>query len=75
MCGALLRTGRNAPDSAVVDHIEPIELSPHRIDDPTNLWAVCKGCHDGACASIERQNWPDAALIATAKRRAAEPDW
>ncbi|MVA98859.1 hypothetical protein GN330_16550 [Nitratireductor sp. CAU 1489] len=59
MCGVLLSEGRQSPRSAVVDHLEPAYLSPSLFFDQSNLWSVCKGCHDGPCASIEaRHNDP-----------------
>lgn len=53
MCGVMLIEGRASKASAVVDHLKPHTLRPELVYADTNLWSVCKGCHDGACASIE----------------------
>lgn len=55
MCGVALRQGRRRPDSAVVDHIEPVELSPDLKWDEGNLQSVCRTCH-AVCDSIEKRN-------------------
>jgi 5-methylcytosine-specific restriction endonuclease McrA len=68
MCGCLLTEGRTHPRAAVVDHLIPVALRPDLAYDPANCRAVCKADHDGACQSIERRHWPDAEVIARAKR-------
>jgi 5-methylcytosine-specific restriction protein A len=55
MCGAILRQGKKHPRSAVVDHIEPLTLSPDKATDETNLRSVCRRCH-AICDSIEKRN-------------------
>lgn len=41
--------GRGASDGIVleVDHIEPIKVAPHRVNDETNLQVLCAECNDG----------------------------
>ena len=56
MCGASLTNGRKHGRAAVVDHLEPVTLSPAKAMDDENLQAVCKLCHDSTCASIEAQH-------------------
>lgn len=67
MCGVLL-TGQMAdPHGAVVDHIEPVALSPHRERDAANMRAVCRSCH-ALCDSIEKRYAGDLAAIVAVKR-------
>lgn len=65
MCGALLRHGKQHGRAAIVDHLEPLELSPGLELDPDNLRAVCRTCH-GVCASIEAR-YSTAAEVKAAK--------
>jgi 5-methylcytosine-specific restriction endonuclease McrA len=65
MCGVVLTQGRRDSRSAVVDHIEPVALSPGRAWDRDNLRAVCKRCH-AVCDSIEKRS-TDAEAIRDAK--------
>ena len=68
MCGALLTGGKWKGRSAVVDHKIPATLIEiERFYDKANLWAVCKACHDGPCASIEAKHQDNAQAIVTAK--------
>lgn len=46
-CKVPLIGGRDAPDSAVVDHIKPHEGNLALFWDRGNLQALCKKCHDG----------------------------
>jgi len=55
MCGAGLVEGRVSPASATVDHKTPHHGDDGLMWDASNCWAVCKHCHDGVCASIERR--------------------
>ena len=56
MCRCLLTEGKKDPRAAVVDHIIPAAMRPDLFYAPDNLWAVCKACHDGPCASIEARH-------------------
>ena len=53
----------------VLDHLEPIALSPRKTWDASNLVLSCKACHDGFCASIEAQYPKDPKAIREAKLR------
>ncbi|MCH2131958.1 MAG: HNH endonuclease, partial [Pirellulaceae bacterium] len=72
MCGIYLSSGKIKRYSAVVDHIRPHGLAPDLCLEPSNLWAVCKGCHDGPCQSIELKYAGDADAIAAAEGKVQE---
>lgn len=67
MCHLIVIDGRQHIASAVVDHIEPIELAPEKALDPANCRTVCKACHDGPCQTIEHKHQGDAEAIRKAK--------
>lgn len=67
MCGVLLTGQMHQPNGAVVDHLEPVALSPHRERDPGNMRAVCRSCH-ATCNSIEQRHGDNLAAIVAAKR-------
>ncbi|MEX5600713.1 HNH endonuclease [Pseudophaeobacter sp. C1-32P7] len=63
--------GRAGDRAAVVDHLRPWRLRPDLAFDLSNLQLICRSCH-ATCDSIEKNNWPDAELIAEAKGRAGQ---
>lgn len=68
MCGLIVFPGRHKSTSAVVDHLVPVELAPELELEKSNLWTVCKGCHDGPCQFIEKRAGNDPDEIVRAKR-------
>ena len=55
MCGCICLSGRPThPRAATIDHLTPHKGDEALFYDPENLWLVCKQCHDGPCAEIER---------------------
>ena len=66
MCGILTVDGRTDPRAAVVDHIEPITLSPDRTWDEANCRCICRGCHS-ICDGIEKRAGPDLKRIVREK--------
>lgn len=69
MCQCSLYPGRDAPNSRVLEHLEPWRLSPDKAYDPDNIKLCCKQCHDSTCASIEAQHWGNAEMIKAVKLR------
>ena len=67
MCAVIVTDGRTGDRAAVIDHIRPRSLRPDLALDDGNCWCVCRGCHDGPCASIEARHPGDADAIAAAK--------
>lgn len=59
-CKVFLQEGRREPESAVVHHVEPVELRPDLAFELDNLESVCKLCHDGDLAREELQGYSDA---------------
>lgn len=55
--GALLVGRRNAPNSAVVDHIRPHRGDPKLFWDPNNLQTVAKHWHDSVKQKQEKAWW------------------
>ena len=66
MCGVIVTDGRSHKRAANVDHIEPIALAPHRVDDETNCRTVCRSCH-AICDSIEKRAQGDLQRIVREK--------
>ena len=52
--GVMLQDGRDAPNSAVVDHIRPHRGDPAMFWDPENLQSVAKSWHDREKQKAER---------------------
>lgn len=61
MCGVILTSGRASDRAAVADHIEPHRGQVALFFDQSNVWAICKQCHDGPCKLIERDGQGDIA--------------
>ena len=53
-CHTPLTKGRTRPTDAVVNHIKPHKGNLALFQDPSNLEAVCKQCHDADIQSFER---------------------
>jgi len=67
MCGTLLRKGRVAARSAMVDHLMPVALKPDLFFDAGNCRSVCRDCHETVCSIIEAKHAGDAEAIRQAK--------
>ena len=46
-CQTALIGGRDKPNSAVIDHIQPHKGNVNLFWEESNLQALCKACHDG----------------------------
>jgi len=55
MCGSVVMPGKASPQSAVVDHREPLELAPDKAFDPDNLVTCCKSCDHQINRGIENK--------------------
>jgi len=56
-CGAMLKRGRNSPQSAVVHHLTAHKGNLDLFYDIDNLQSVCWACHSGDIQSIEHRGF------------------
>lgn len=72
MCGCMVGPtlkGKTGEAAATLDHVRPWRLRPDLAKTESNIQLICKQCHDSTCKQIEREHWPDAELIAEAKKK------